>query len=143
MSYFDGTTGTLFEEEVLGCCTVRDRGYLTWDAALRAVLTHQPERRTTTVVALERRVQERVGLPVQLFTALRSPMDRFHGTDGFFYFKGLVVTFDLTCNPHKDCCKADLLITPDDLADLPLLGERIAREFRSKCRAKLDLLRRG
>jgi hypothetical protein len=65
---------------------------------------------------------------------VRSALDVFHGVDGFFEFRGVVVTIDVTINPNKVCGKADLVVSGDDFEDLPALAARIAREFATKIR---------
>jgi len=51
---------------------------------------------------------------VALYTAVGSPLDRFHGIDAFFEFHGTIVSIDLTVG-RKGSHKADLVIKPWDL----------------------------
>src|SRR3990167_3897702 len=46
---------------------------------------------------------------VALYTAVGSPLDRFHGIDAFFEFHGTIVSIDLTVG-RKGSHKADLVI---------------------------------
>lgn len=133
MAYSDGYTGHLFEEEVLGCCLAAHRGYMRWHEAAETVCKNQPPRKTLTATALEREVARQAKVPARFFTAVRSTFDIAHGCDAFFEFAGTVVTLDLTMNPHKDSGKADVIVHADEVADIPALAGRIARELRSKC----------
>lgn len=50
---------------------------------------------------------------VALYTSIGSPLDRFHGVDAFFHFRGRVVTIDVTANPHKNSYKADVILSAE------------------------------
>lgn len=130
----DGYTGHLFEEEVFGRCRALPHGYMRWREAAAEVRKNQPPFKTPVAARLEREVRRQVGGEAKFFTAVRSALDVFHGVDGFFQFRGVVVTIDLTCNPDKDedCGKADLIVCKDDLGDIPALAARIVREMKSK-----------
>lgn len=125
----DGYTGHLFEEEVLGICKASYRGYMSWRDAAELVRKNQPLKKTRVATRLEVEVGRQLGEVVRFFTAVRSVMDVFHGTDGFFEFRGLVVTIDVTMKSDKDSGKADLIVHADDLENLPMLAGRIAHEF--------------
>lgn len=137
MSQNDGMTGHLFEEAVLGYCVVSWKGHMHYREAMVAARKSQPEKKSEIAALLEREVARELGSwDVQYFTAVRTPLDRFHGVDAFLEFRGLVVTLDLTKNPDKeDCCKADLLVERKEVLSMSKLRElagRIAREFRTK-----------
>ncbi len=128
----DGYTGHLFEEEVLGICKASCHGYMLWREAADLVRKNQPAKKAPTAIRLEIEVGRQFGEGVRFFTAVRSAMDVFHGVDGFFEFRGVVVTIDVTTNQHKDSGKADVIVYKGDLENLPVLAGRIAREFKSK-----------
>ncbi len=134
MTSFSGYTGHLFEEEVLGKCQSTHRGYMRWHEAAAEVRKNQP--RTTAPVASKLCGELRKKLPgidIRFYTAVGSTLDLMHSVDGFFEFEGTVsVTIDLTMNSAKDCCKADVLVCESDLADLPALAFRVARELQTK-----------
>jgi hypothetical protein len=130
--YDDGYTGHLYEEEVLGRCQAQHRGYMQWREAADLVRKNQPTRKAPCALSLEREVSRQLGDQAVFYTAVRSTLDVMHGCDGFFEFRGMVVTIDLTMNPHKDCGKADIIVHKDDVDDLPQLAGRIVRELRSK-----------
>ena len=132
MSRFDGYTGHLFEEEVLGYCLAICRGYVTWRDALELVRKNQPRAKTPVAVSLEREISRQLGAAVHFFTAVRSPLDVYHGVDGLFEFHGVMVTIDLTMNSHKDSGKADLIVEASEIDNLALLAGRIVREMRSR-----------
>ncbi len=132
---YSGYTGHLFEEEVIGRCRVTHNGHMRWREAMELVRKNQPAALPITARRLRNRVAERIGDTVgtlKFFTAVGTPLDFFHGVDGFFEFKGVVVTIDVTMNPHKDSGKADIIVQKDDLNDIPELAGRIAREMRSQ-----------
>lgn len=133
----DGITGHLFEEEVLGRCAATYRGYMTFREAAELVRKNQPAKARPAALRLHAEVAKRFGKwadGVRFYTAVRSSLDVFHGVDGFFEFRGVVVTIDVTINPHKVCGKADLVVSGDDFENLPALAARVAREFASKIR---------
>lgn len=135
-----GYTGHLFEEEVLSVCPISrtdwdGTGYVSFRKSCVMVREHQPAALPITARRLRNRVAEQVGNGgehVRLFTAVGTPLDLFHGVDAFFEFKGIVVTIDLTINPHKDSGKAYFILNEDDITtNLPETAARIAREIKS------------
>lgn len=48
------------------------------------------------------------------YTVLNSALDRYHGVDAFFEYKGkdrsILLTIDVTSNPSKDSYKADVVL---------------------------------
>lgn len=135
MSRFDGYTGHLYEEEVLGRCQAQHRGYMQWREAIALVRKSQPVHKAPCALSLEREVSRQLGEQAVFYTAVRSTLDVMHGCDGFFEFRGVIVTVDLTMNPHKDCGKADIIIHQDDVDNLPQLAGYIVREFHQKQRS--------
>jgi len=132
--HHNGYTGHLFEEEVVGRCRVIHRGYMRWRDAAKLARESQPARKTPTAARLEREVSQQFGKAVQFFTAVGTPLDFFHGVDGFFEFEGFVVTIDLTMNPHKETGKAHMVIQQGDLDDISRLAGFIAREMQTQMR---------
>jgi hypothetical protein len=137
----DGLTGHLFESQVLGECRVKwDGSYRSYASSMELVRANQPgdpmDPATRTANDLHALVAEQLGLDdyakLGFYTAVRSPLDFFHGVDAFFEFQGVVVTMDLTLNPHKDEAKAHIVIHPKDLENLPFLAAWIADGLRSK-----------
>lgn len=61
---------------------------------------------------------------LRVFPAFGSAFDIYHGVDLFFQYQGRICTVDLSCNPHKDSYKADVVICPDD--DLKEVAAEIA-----------------
>lgn len=136
----NGMTGHLFEEEMLGKCNVSYRGtmrYETRETALATARKSQPQTKSPVGRFLEKEVSQLLGRDVQYFTAVRTGLDFFHGVDAFFVFEGLVVTVDVTINPEKDACKAEVLAVAEEFTsreNLRQLASRIAREFVTKQR---------
>ena len=120
-----GYTGRLFEEEVLLRCHFSWKGYVPFRESERLVEANQPwdpadpstrgasDLHTQVAMALELENWDEL----RLFSALKTPLDVFHGIDAFFEWQGWVVTLDLTCDPHKENCKADFMIRPEDSDD--------------------------
>lgn len=51
---------------------------------------------------------------LRYYSALKTPLDVYHGVDGFFTWRDVIATIDITKNPSKGKeYKADLLITQD------------------------------
>lgn len=54
------------------------------------------------------------GDQIAFYTAINSPLDRYHGVDAFFELKvgtkTVIVTIDVTTNPSKDRYKADVIL---------------------------------
>lgn len=119
-------TGKLLEEEIFCEIHAEWHGYMNYRKAMSFVIDHQeqehwdPTDPTTFAgrdlhasVALA--IEEEIGRDfdwseLELYSALRTPLDYFHGVDGFFSFKGVVVTLDVTKNPDKEEYKADLIM---------------------------------
>jgi hypothetical protein len=123
--------GDVFQTEVLGRCKAPFKGHMQWREAAEQVRKHQPAKKTQIVEALEREFEQN-GLPVVFYTAVGSALDYFHGVDGYFEFRGVVVTIDVTINSEKTSAKADLVVHPDDLKNIRVLAARIGREFVTK-----------
>jgi len=128
-----GITGHIFEEELFG--TVGpiewDGRYIPYDKSLHMVIDNQPEGTDPTepdkepARDLHAQIAIALGLEdfseLKFFTAVGSPLDRYHGVDAFIKFKGVVVTFDATLDKRKkegtDGAKADFALTEDDVND--------------------------
>ncbi|MDB5225407.1 MAG: hypothetical protein JWL87_359 [Candidatus Adlerbacteria bacterium] len=134
MSAYDGYTGRLLEDKVLGRCTSKHRGYMRWSEAAAEVRKSQPAAKAAVAASLEQELRRKLpGVDVRFYTAVGSTLDLMHSVDGFFVFEGVVtVTIDLTMNPNKDACKADVLVTADDLESLSIVAHRVARELQTK-----------
>lgn len=141
-------TGQEFELDLVGTVTTDKKyqaelrelggdlktGYLPFQQALKLVKKFQPWDPTNPgkdfLKELRLEVIERLKLPpgqedrVKVYTALRSPLDKFHGIDAFVEFKKNgqteIATLDISLNPKKqEGYKADLIIdnVPDPKED--------------------------
>jgi len=136
-----GYTGRIFEREVLGECRVRAHGKMGFYASLKEVMRGQPSNtfepmgetdRFYTAVCGQMRRKGLNPVGLQIYTAVGSSLDRFHGIDGFFSFEGIIVTVDCTINPHKDVTKARVLVTGEDfVAGYHDVAEDIAARFKT------------
>lgn len=146
MSQF-GYTGRLFEEEVLGVLKVSwsREDYVPFNKALALARTHQnwnpsdpssrPANDLHSEVALALELEDWQEL--RLYSSVNSPLDYFHGVDGFFEFRGQVVTIDVTTNSRKVTAKADFVIHPADLDEnRPVVAKMIARALQAERRSE-------
>ena len=125
------------EWEVLGECMVRTSVKMDFWQAVAFAKRHQPHdpfHPRGAGADFQRAVADE--LPVcpsrlGLYTGLGTPLDRL-GVDGFFFWDGLIVSFDLTKNPHKDSTRARVLVTGEDVVcGFPWAAYQIAECFRS------------
>jgi len=123
-------TGGLAEQEVFGKIEYLAKDfrkpegkYLSYNEAKKIAKQNQPYDPTDPepdfANGLHATVAEKLGLDdyqdLGFYTAVGSVLDYLHGVDGFFEYKtkdkgAIVVTMDITINPRKDSCKADVLI---------------------------------
>jgi hypothetical protein len=134
-----GYTGRIYEEELLGRCFVRWGGYMSFQHSVRLVMENQPvgwnpERPRGVAGELHRAIADELYIrgqhgTLRLFSAVGTPLDRYHGADGFFVFRGKMVTLDVTINSCKDEGRADFVLQRAELEDGELrwkLGVEIA-----------------
>jgi len=129
MTTSNGLTGNLFEWSVLGRAlaipSVPAQSYLPYTRAMAVAREHpawdptDPDPRQAN--DLHAWVCEGLGVEdysqVCFYSALGTPLDRFHGVDCWFEVGGRVVTIDLTTDPSKERYKADVVLHPEDLED--------------------------
>ena len=123
-SELKGYTGRLLEGEFLPPVSQTSATYMPYREALRYAMDRQPRgwRPTDPPSRLANDFQYLIsdGLGtdpsrVELYTAVGSPLDRYHGVDGWVVYGSKRVTFDVTLNPHKDSYKADVIVRPTQL----------------------------
>lgn len=134
---YEGYTGGLLEEEVFGRCRGDWDGetYLSFRDSLEYAKNNQPVGWRVSDPAsrfagdLFSLVALKLGLDdwseLKLYGAVGTPLDIFHGVDGFFEYNGEIFTIDLTLNQHKDSYKADIVINPET-SDLEVVADEIA-----------------
>lgn len=130
----NGYTGKILEEEILGSCTVSTEGYLRFREAMEVARRSQPRTLTHEGRQLRDGVAQELGVrssEVAMYPGVGTPLDRFHGIDGWFEWQGIVVTVDVTMNPHKDEYKARVIVSGRD-AEEGFVGSirDIASEFK-------------
>ena len=124
----NGYTGKLFEGETLGKCIVHWISDRQWDpiSSMELARKNQPwedpsDPDLRVANDLHASVAIAMGLvdweELCLFTSIGTPLDSFHGIDGWFEFRGRVLTMDVTTNEQKDSYKADMIIHPRDIED--------------------------
>jgi hypothetical protein len=121
----NGYTGRLLEDEVLGKCLWHSAGYVPYREAMDRVKQFQPwnpaDPPSRALNDLHALVCEELGAraysEVKCYTAVGSPLDRFHGVDSFIEKGGAVATIDLTANSKKDVHKADIILHEEDVYD--------------------------
>lgn len=133
-------TGGLYEVEVLGTCRVAWDGetYKPYREALIEAANNQPwdPKDPGCKVANNLHAQVAIALELEdwgrleLFTAVGTALDRFHGIDGFFVLdRKHFVTLDVTMNPHKDEYKADVVLNPELIENLENAAREIVQFF--------------
>ena len=118
---FDGYTGKLWEEEIIGHCTHIVMKYTSYENSMNIVKKSQPWDTTDPQPRFANNLHANVAMALgiedwsqlQFYTAVGSPLDYFHGIDCFFEFQGHVVTIDVTTNPDKDEYRADFILQRD------------------------------
>jgi len=146
-------TGRMLEEEVLQrCAWIWNGGYVPYNKSIANVKKFQPwnpsDPSSLAANDLHALVVEALGIDdysaVSFFTAIGSPLDIFHGIDGFVEWKGVVVTIDITANPLKIEHKADIILHEKDVYDengqvnlpgLRRIGEETARLLQHRAAA--------
>ena len=123
-----GYTGKTFEREVLGECKVRViHGKLKFNRLVSQIRWNQPENpyyptrersNFHRAVASELEGRGVHGSALGLFTAVGTPLDRYHGIDGFFSFEGIMVSVDCTLDPNMDPSpRARVVVHGEDMLD--------------------------
>ncbi len=125
-------TGRVFESATFGACKGVSNGYAPWRSAMEEARRCQPQCRRPAAQRLEAEVRRQCGTVVVFYTAVQSALDYFHGVYGFFEYRGVIVTIDLTTNPYKCTGKADLVVQADDFENLAALATRIVQILRHK-----------
>lgn len=129
-----GYTGQLFEDEVLGSCVVSWSGYMAFKEAKRFARDNQPKVMCNHACRFRQAVASVMSVElekVSIFTAVGTPLDKFHSIDGWFEFDGLTVTFDVTLSTHKVRYKADVVVhLAHPEADLDYAARDIANAFK-------------
>jgi len=146
-------TGSLFESEILAECTCvwdNDKSYKPYMVCVELVKKNQPKHwdpsSPTSRAAndLHALVVEALKLQdydcVKLYTALHSPLDRWHGVDCFIEYNGKIVTIDLTVNPHKTDYKANVVLHEADVYNSE--GRVNKKRLRYKAQTIAELLLR-
>lgn len=124
-------TGKMAEEEIMGATELnpehplykkakQNKGYLSFNDSLRLARESQvgdpsdPESGIANDfhAAVAETLKEDDYEKVRFFSALGTPLDVYHGVDGFFEHNGIIVTLDATINPNKDkdSIKADIIL---------------------------------
>jgi hypothetical protein len=123
-----GATGGIVEEELFGKSQYEgvthldysDYKYITWRGSFDMLKEMQPSDPTEPAPDFANTVHyyifEGLGIDasdLKFFTAVKSPLDKFHGIDGWFEIgegRNLKrVTVDITLNENKDEHKADIV----------------------------------
>lgn len=147
-TYTAGYTGRMLEADVLPRCTETLTCHLPYRTAMARVRMNQPQGWNVSDPSskcmnnLHTFIAETLELTdyseLQLFTAVGSPLDFFHGIDAFFEFQGKIVTIDVTKNPKKFEGKADFILQESVLEDeivLQTIAESIAKCFSKRVQA--------
>lgn len=131
-------SGQLFEEEILGHCRVSWNGeYLPWGKAVWQVRKNQPWNTFCPEILFLRTVLDKLKkelrISAEFYTAVGTALDVYHGVDGYFYFRGIMVTVDASLR-NKNAFRTDLLLGEEDTQDPSGFAHRVADSFREKMR---------
>jgi hypothetical protein len=122
-------TGRMLEESFLMPIEVTWNGYMKYRESFQWCLKHQPtgwdptdpptrassDLYSEVALAMEEVIGDFNWEELRFYTALRSPLDEKHGVDGWFEFRGRVVTVDITENRAKEFgYKADVILFYED-----------------------------
>lgn len=129
-------SGQMFEEEVLGHCTVSwDGEYLPWKQALWQVRNGQPwDTHCPRILFMQKVLKglnRELGSNAEFYTAVGSALDKYHGVDGYFYFEGIMVTIDASLR-RKDSHRADILLVEEDSENPEVFAHKVAETFSAK-----------
>ena len=125
------------------------REYLSFSDAIAFAKEHQPSTltRSRLVTQLRKSIAESLSdstLPLKFFTAVGTPLDTYHGVDGFFEQGNHIVTCDISLR-EKEVIKADVLIfvTMDregrvsiSETEMKRVVEKIVRNFDNRAQRK-------
>lgn len=170
-------SGRLNERDVLGefkatpegikayRAAVDKHGYMTFRDAMDLVRRYTKEDPTNPsqpfAKELRLAVIEQLGLEdekdmdrVRFFSAVGTPLDVFHGIDGWIEFvpdqgPPRIVTLDATLNPGKEEHKADIIIqevpdpTEDEKKFLGLVYDTYAPQVSERLRTAITIMKRG
>ncbi|MBP6858395.1 MAG: hypothetical protein KBC33_01020 [Candidatus Pacebacteria bacterium] len=135
-----GETGHIAEEEFLGTCRVSWDGkmYVSYRDAMNMARDNQADNPSAPRLAgarmLHKAVAHELGISdsaeLKLYSAVGTPLDRLHGVDAWFEFKGIVITIDVTMSEQKERAKANVVVNLNDSAfDFEFSAKDIADAF--------------
>lgn len=138
--------GADLENALLGKASVAPTekiDYLPFAEAVQFAKDHQPEltSRSKELITLRNKVAESAANkdePVRFFTAVGTPLDVYHGVDGFFEQNGRIATVDVSMREKEDF-KADVLLSARlDEEGHVSVSDRELSEAANQVAAKLD-----
>lgn len=112
------STGREFEKTIFGKC-LWEKDWLIYTPKRECVqeIIKKGESETPTILFIKKFVQKRLKRKVKVYSSLKSPLDLWHGIDGFFICGKHIITIDATLNREKTKKKTDLFIRQSDMED--------------------------
>jgi hypothetical protein len=145
-------TGGILERFVFAEIKVFWKGYMKYRESMAWAINNQPDgwdpsdpplreandlHSRVALVIEEIRGEEFDWSELKLYTSLHTPLDYYHGVDGFFEFGGRVATIDVTMNPNK----VDEMIDPErSYKANVILNYHYADEFPRETRKIAEML---
>ncbi len=133
--------GKIYERSFFGKCPWQSEDYESWWECVRRIIKTGDQPGTDFTKIFCKEIAWRLGYNdndnvIEFFSAVDSPLDRYHGIDGFVVMwlseehdNAKIVTLDITLKPEKDY-KSDFLITPQVLGKIHLLITNIVLGLR-------------
>ncbi|MCG2695295.1 hypothetical protein L6261_04440 [Candidatus Parcubacteria bacterium] len=128
--------GKIHEELYFGKCPWQSNEHEEWFECFKRIIRIGHQEGTLFTESFYKEIAWRLGYSnnnnIEFFSAIGSPLDLFHGIDGFVVVwldekkcNAKIVTLDITLKGEKDVLKSDFLITPPALNNTTLLIESI------------------
>lgn len=141
-------TGKILEDDVLGTCEVKWNGRTQFckEVSIEIARMHQPwdpaNPKSEDGRRLQRAVADDLGVEaneVKIFTAVTSPLDKQHRTDGWIEFQGVVVAIDVTISRHKDWNPKAIIVPMTEVENgFEFVAQEIADSIRWGLRIRND-----
>ena len=127
------SSGSEFEKTIFGECKWKKSisNYIPKRECVKKII-EKGESDEPTIKFIIKKASSRLKKPVRAYSALGSPLDWWHGIDGFFICSNHIITADATLNKNKVEKKADIMIRMIDIENPYKLINAIVEIFSFK-----------